>query len=57
MGLSVADLARKMWDEGEPVSTQAIYAWEDGRAEPSGRRLVALAKVLGLEPERFYEED
>lgn len=54
LGLSVAQLAHRLWDHGEEIMPASIYAWEAGICEPKGAHLLALAKALEVEPDYFY---
>jgi transcriptional regulator with XRE-family HTH domain len=42
--------------KGVRVSVQAIYAWRQGRAEPSGKALSALCDIFGVEAPGWFEK-
>lgn len=50
LGIRQVDLAAEIG-----VSTQTIYAWEHGRAEPRGQRRTTYAKLLDAMRQRVEE--
>jgi transcriptional regulator with XRE-family HTH domain len=42
--------------KGVKVTVQAIYAWRQGRAEPSGKALSALCDIFGVEATAWFEK-
>ncbi len=51
-GLTLAQVAAALG-----VSKPTVWAWEKGKARPLPERIAAIAEVLGVEKEAFYEVD
>ena len=56
MGWSLERVAVAMEEEGEAVTRQTCHNWEVGKCQPGGRKLLALARVFGVEPGKLYED-
>ena len=46
MGLSQRELARRLTEQGEPISDKALSKWENGATQPSARQFLALCQAL-----------
>lgn len=55
-GLSQAEAAEKCSAIGAPMTRGALSQWEQGRTEPDGRQIAALAQVYGCERDAFFHE-
>lgn len=51
-GLTQEGLARKMG-----VTLRTVTRWEESIGQPNGSKLIALAGLLGIDPDEFYVDE
>jgi len=54
-GLSFGEFALLLSVYEKKAAKGHVWSWESGKAKPNSRHLMAISKVLGIEPNYLFE--